>query len=202
MVAGRQPKRQGFGASSCLGNPSFPTTVRPSFRAFQLINTRHRRCSLTLADARFVSVKRRDTHTVRRGERKREREIGFHEERPERRRLIDVHAARVKSFDRMNFCSGTGMGGVLTLVPRAETSWLPDWRGGFRGADCFASPSATLCLCLSFCFDWRLRVRCYGMRVIRKMMFFNSVKDILKSAIDHFLEFAFEFFSLRIKNST
>lgn len=28
---------------------------------------------------------------------------------------------------------GTGIGGVLTLVPRDETRWLTDWRGGFTG---------------------------------------------------------------------
>ena len=73
-ASGRWPpaKTPGFRCFLLFRESIIPTTVRPSFRAFQLINTRHRRCSLTLADARFVSVKRRDT---REAQRERERVV-------------------------------------------------------------------------------------------------------------------------------
>lgn len=43
---------------------------------------------------------------------------------------------------------GTGIGGVLTLVPRDETRWLTDWRGGFTGWIVLRGRTRRCCLCL------------------------------------------------------
>lgn len=108
-----QNARQTLRASSILGYPSSRgrSAVVPCLPADKYHAT-VRRCSLTLPvhlSFRYCSEERRDKP--------------FYESK--------------NHFDRMNLLPGTGMGGVLTLVPRDETRWLPDWRGGFTRWMCF-----------------------------------------------------------------